>query len=161
MTLLSYSIFLWWSSAFAQPETFLFLAFFVDKLVHSFFVVISYIKANNLTKIVADRILPDFFSLKTLQYGHRWIPLDPGNKNGTFWADSGPQGYWGHRGYAKVTLPFLFKTRTLWVFVDSPGPQQLRFIILSWLRTSWTLRPLRVCWGHSVFFVPNPYNLGI
>ena len=24
----SYSIFLWWSSAFAQPETFLFLAFF-------------------------------------------------------------------------------------------------------------------------------------
>ena len=42
-------------------------------------------------------------------------------------------------GNAEVTLSFLFATPTIWVSTDSPGHQQSRFAILSWLRTTWTL----------------------
>ena len=108
-----------------------------------------------------SKIFPEIFFHKTLQYGHRWIPLDPRNQNGTFWADLGHQGHWGPRGYAEVTLSFLFQTPKIWVSTDSPGPQQPRFDILSWLRTTWTLRTPRVCGGHFAFFVPNPYNMGV
>ena len=45
--------------------------------------------------------------------------------------------------------------------MNSPGPPQSRFDILSWLRTTWTLRTPRVTEGHFVFFVPNPYNMGV
>ena len=45
--------------------------------------------------------------------------------------------------------------------MDSPSPQQSGFDILSWLRTPRTLRTPRVCGGHLVFFVSNPYNMGV
>ena len=45
--------------------------------------------------------------------------------------------------------------------MNSPGPPQSRFDILSWLRTTWTLRTPRVCGGHFAFFVRNPYNMGV
>ena len=45
--------------------------------------------------------------------------------------------------------------------MNSPGPPQSRFDILSWLRTTWTLRTPRVTEGHFVFFVPNLYNMGV
>ena len=44
----------------------------------------SYIKANNLTKIVADRILPEIFCHQTIQYGCLRTPLDPSNQDLTF-----------------------------------------------------------------------------
>ena len=62
------------------------------------------------------------FCFKSLQYGCLWTPLDPSNQDLTFWADLGPQGHWGHRGYPEVTLSFLFQTLTIWVSMDSPGP---------------------------------------
>ena len=34
---------------------------------------------------------------------------------------------------------FLFATPTIWVSMDSPGHQQSRFGIFSWLKTTWTL----------------------
>ena len=85
-----------------------------------------------------------FFS-KPLQYGCLWTPLDPHIQDLTFWADSGP---WG---YAKVTLPFLFQTPTILVSMDSPGPQQTGFDILSWLKSPRTLRTPRVPGGHCHF----------
>ena len=70
-------------------------------------------------------------------------------------------GHWGHRGCAEVTFSFLFKTPTIWVFTDSPGPQQSGFDIISWLGTPRTLRTPRVYRGHLVIFVSNPYNMGV
>ena len=82
----------------------------------------SYIKAKiTRSRKRAKKSCIHFFH-KTLLYGHRWIPLDPGNRNGTFWADPGPQGHWGPL-HAEVTLSFLFPTPTIWVSMDSPGPQ--------------------------------------
>ena len=49
----------------------------------------------------------------------------------------------------------------MWVPMNSPGPPQPRFDILSWPRTTWTLRTPRVPRGHFVLFVPNPYNMGV
>ena len=64
------------------------------------------------------------FCSKPLQYGYLWTPLEPSSQDLAIWPDSGPPG---HRGYAEVTLPFLFQTPTIWVSMDSPGPQQSRF----------------------------------
>ena len=50
---------------------------------------------------------------------------------------------------------FWFQTPTKWVSTDYPVSQRSWFGILSWLRT------LRVCGGPFVFFVPNPYNVGV
>ena len=67
------------------------------------------------------------FCFKPLQYGCLWTPLATSNQDLTFWADSGPLGHWGHRGFAEVTWSFLFQTPTIWVSTDSPGSQQTRF----------------------------------
>ena len=57
--------------------------------------------------------------------------MDQISEDLAFLADSGPPGHRGHRGYAEVTLPFLFHSPTIWVSTISPGPQQSRFGILS------------------------------
>ena len=75
----------------------------------------SYIKANKLTKIVADRYSPKI----------------------------------------------LLQNPTIWVSTDSPGPQQPRFDILSWLWTTWKLRTPRVPGGPFAIFVRNPNNMGV
>ena len=98
---------------------------------------------------------------KPLQYGCLRTPLDPSNQDLTFWADSGPRGHWGHQGCLEVLLQFLLETPTICVSTDSPGPQQLQFDILSWLRTTCTLRTPGVRGGHFVYLVPNPYNMGV
>ena len=67
-------------------------------------------------------------------------------------------GHWGHRGCPVVLVPFLLQTPTIWVSMDSPGPQQSEFDILSRLRT---LRTPRVCGGHFVYCVSNPNNVGV
>ena len=59
------------------------------------------------------------FCSKPLQYGCLWTPLDPSSQDLAIWPDSGPPEPRGHRGYVKVTLPFLFQTPTIWVSMDS------------------------------------------
>ena len=69
-----------------------------------------------------------------------WVSTDsPEQLDLAFWTDSRPPGHWCHRGYAEVTSSFLFATPTIWVSMDSPGHQQSRFGIFSWLKTTWTL----------------------
>ena len=53
-------------------------------------------------------------------------------------------------------LKKILGNQAIWVSMNSPGPPLPRFDILSWLRTTWTLMTPR-----SLFFVPNPYNMGV
>ena len=58
----------------------------------------------------------------------------------------------------KPSLKFFDTKPTIWTPLDSSGPQETIWDILSWLGT---LRTPRVCRGHFVLFVPNPHNMGV
>ena len=50
--------------------------------------------------------VPYLFCPKPLQYGFLGTPLDPSNQDLTFWANLGPPGQWGDRGWADVLFHF-------------------------------------------------------
>ena len=61
--------------------------------------------------------------------------------------------------FKKVTFIFS-QNPSIWVPLDYSRPRKSKWEILSWPGTPRTLRTL-TCGGHFVFFVPNPYNMGV
>ena len=61
--------------------------------------------------------------------------------------------------FKKVTFIFS-QNPSIWVPLDFSRPRKSKWEILSWPGTPRTLRTL-TCGGHFVFFVPNPYNMGV
>ena len=67
----------------------IYMLWFTCRRLHAAYSGLSYIKEASLTKIFKkfqkiSKIFPDFFFHKTLQYGHRSIPLDPSIQDLTF-----------------------------------------------------------------------------
>ena len=101
---------------------------------------------------------------KLLQYGCLWTTMDTSNQDLTFLSWLRPaKGFWGpFQIWREIQICSTYsQIPVLWVSMDSPGHQQSGFDILSWLRTPRALRTPRVCGGHLVFFVSNPYNMGV
>ena len=92
-------------------------------------------QANVLNKCVKNEV--KIFPLQNSQYGYLRTPLDLSNQ---FWGGSdpggpnlGPRAFW--RQIQKSA--HLSQNPTIWVSVDSPGPQQSQFDIFE---LTWTSR---------------------
>ena len=87
----------------------------------------SYIKANKVTKMGPDKNPDFFFSLKLNILGTNGLPWTPAVKIWQFDLTLDHLDPEDPEGMRRSLCSFLFQTPTIWVSMDSPGPQQSRF----------------------------------